>query len=549
MKRIVTIALSVILYGFAQTALAQFTLKTDKDTIKIYPGQTALFTIGFDIQNGYDASILLSLVSGKPLIQNGGGTLSTRVVNTPYDAVMLTVKTTATFTQSGVYQFRVDGTNTGISSSIVCYVEVVASPKTNWRIKTASKPMGGIPGYVIQDSENNYWYRIPQKVLHKVSQGTPLDQWTGEDTTIYNYSDIPPMVDYKSNKLWMANSVVWTIDLVTRYMTIHPVDLVQSMVMDTNTGTVWVAGRRGLASYSNGKWTKYDSTNSVLQGPAFGLALSGSTVWVGNRDALVKYDGTTWTQFTLQNSGLPVRGPKVMAAESNGDVWVALCDYWQADLNPSDVMVGLGKFDGTSWTVYDYQNSPLHRSNVINSIAIDKKGNKWIATPLHSTDSYNFTGAGILKFDNKEWTAYTKDNSPLPDNEINWIGVDNDDNVWFHQYLPQIQNRISFWGVFNENGLPFPMAPTSVEEQPIDNPNTDGGIILSPNPVSTRLSVSGIEGVTAITIVNSLGVAVMQCSMENMGSTIDVSGLPNGVYFVQFRTATGMITRPVVVSH
>ncbi len=347
----------------------------------------------------------------------------------------------------------------------------------------------------------------------------------------------------------MANSVVWTIDLVTRYMTIHPVDLVQSMVMDTNTGTVWVAGRRGLASYSNGTWTKYDSTNSVLQGPAVGLALSGSTVWVGNRDALVKYDGTTWTQFTLQNSGLPVRGPKVMAAESNGDVWVALCDYWQADLNPSDVMVGLGKFDGTSWTVYDYQNSPLHRSNVINSIAIDKKGNKWIATPLHSTDSYNFTGAGILKFDNKEWTAYTKDNSPLPDNEINWIGVDNDDNVWFHQYLPQIQNRISFWGVFNENGLPFPMAPTSVEEQPIDNPKTDGGIILSRNPASTSLTFSGIEGVTAITIVNSLGMEVMQCSMENMGSTIDVSGLPNGVYFVQFRTATGMITRPVVVSH
>ncbi|MFN8359204.1 MAG: T9SS type A sorting domain-containing protein [Candidatus Kapaibacterium sp.] len=548
MKRIVTIALSVIVFGFAQTALAQFTLKTDKDTIKIYPGETAVFSIGFDIQNGYDASIKLNVVPGKPLLQYGDGTLSAYIVNFPYSDVKLMVKTTATFTKTGVYQFRIDGTNTGISSSVICYVAVVASPQTHWRIKTANNPMGGILNSVFQDTENNYWYSIPGKHLHKVSKGTPLDQWRGDDTTVYGYAGHTPIVDYKSNKLWMADHGVWSINLQSKYYTVHPVQLGYCVVLDTNTGTIWAGGRNGLARYVQGTWTIYDTTNSILRGPVLGLALSGSTVWMGTEGALVKYDGTTWTEYTIQNSGMPCYAPKVMAVESNGDVWVGLGGSWTTD-NPEaeNAMKGLGKFDGTSWTVYNDKNSPLNYSNIVNAVAIDKKGNKWIATAKHQTDTYDYGGVGILKFDNKEWTAYTKDNSPLPDNKINWLAVDNDDNVWFHQYLPN--DYISFWGVFNENGLPFPMAPTSVEEQPIDNPDTDGSIILTPNPVSTSLSVSGIEGVTAITIVNSLGMAVMQCSMENMGSTIDVSGLPNGVYFVQFRTATGMITRPVVVSH
>jgi len=538
------------MFGIAHTALAQFTLKTDKDTIKIYPGETAVFTIGFDIQNGYDASILLSHVPGKPLMQNGGGTLSMHVVNSPYNDVTLTVKTTAVFTQRGVYQFRVEGKNTGISSSVVCYVEVVTSPQTHWRIKTASKPMGGIPKYVIQDSENNYWYGIPDKHLHKVSKGSPLDQWRGDDTTLYGYAGLTPLVDYKSNKLWMTSSGIWSVDLTTKYFTVHPVDLVYCMVLDTNTHTLWVGGRLGLARYAQGEWTIYDTTNSILRGPVLGLALSGSTVWMGSEGALVKYDGTTWTEYTTQNSGMPCYAPKVMAVESNGDVWVGLGGSWTTE-NPEAMhaMFGLGKFDGTSWTVYNHQNSPLNYSNIVNAVAIDKKGNKWIATAKHHEDSYNYGGAGILKFDNNEWTAYTKDNSPLPDNKINWVGVDNDDNVWFHQYLPNINNYISFWGVFNENGLPFPMAPTSVEEKPIDIPYSERGIIISPNPVSMSFTVSGIQGITAMTIVNPLGMEVKECSRENLQGSIDVSGLPNGVYFVQLRTATGMITRPVVVSH
>ena len=41
-------------------------------------------------------------------------------------------------------------------------------------------------------------------------------------------------------------------------------------------------------------------------------------------------------------------------------------------------------------------------------------------------------------------------------------------------------------------------------------------------------------------------------STSNLGSSnqeVDVSGLSSGLYFVQIRTPTGLITKPIVVSH
>ncbi|MFN8361055.1 MAG: YCF48-related protein [Candidatus Kapaibacterium sp.] len=86
---------------------------------------------------------------------------------------------------------------------------------------------------------------------------------------------------------------------------------------------------------------------------------------------------------------------------------------------------------------------------------------------------------------------------------------------------------------------------TSVEEpaQHLSN-----GIILSPNPVSSSFTVSDAGGATMIKVINSIGVEIKNVAISGDKVTIDVSDLASGIYFVQMRTATGMFTKPIVVS-
>jgi len=85
---------------------------------------------------------------------------------------------------------------------------------------------------------------------------------------------------------------------------------------------------------------------------------------------------------------------------------------------------------------------------------------------------------------------------------------------------------------------------TAIEELP----SSLDGIAISPNPASASFTISGIDGVTSVKIFTSLGMEVKQLSMVNGQLSIDVSDLASGVYFVQFRSQTGVISKPIVVS-
>ena len=79
---------------------------------------------------------------------------------------------------------------------------------------------------------------------------------------------------------------------------------------------------------------------------------------------------------------------------------------------------GLAAFDGTIWNVFNTSNSPLP-DNSINVIAIDDSNHKWIGT-----------SNGLAKFDGIQWTVYTHENSGLSSNYIQDIAFDDSGNVW-----------------------------------------------------------------------------------------------------------------------
>lgn len=92
-------------------------------------------------------------------------------------------------------------------------------------------------------------------------------------------------------------------------------------------------------------------------------------------------------------------------------------------------------------------------------------------------------------------------------------------------------------------GMNFENSTNDVYEQS----EPAGGILLSPNPVSTSFTVSGIEGVSSLTMINSIGMEVFYQKEVNNRENIDITMLQNGLYFVSIRTGGKVVVKPIIV--
>ena len=121
---------------------------------------------------------------------------------------------------------------------------------------------------------------------------------------------------------------------------------------------------------------------------------------------IFNYDGTSWTAYRPDNSPLPNCNATVVYVDNqSGKVWVGLAG-------------AVAVFNGSSWKVFYIPDNNIS-SYQITSMAIDKFGNKWFGT----------MDGGLRKFDGTTWTIYTPYNSQLPDFRISAIGfnpVNND---------------------------------------------------------------------------------------------------------------------------
>ncbi|MES2560447.1 MAG: T9SS type A sorting domain-containing protein [Bacteroidota bacterium] len=68
---------------------------------------------------------------------------------------------------------------------------------------------------------------------------------------------------------------------------------------------------------------------------------------------------------------------------------------------------------------------------------------------------------------------------------------------------------------------------------------------IFPNPAAFSIHIETAEPLALITMVNSIGAVVAETSSADM----DVSSLPNGLYFLHVSGADGVVTRKVVIQH
>ncbi len=576
-KLLQALALSIMLVALCGAPLSamqtDFTLKTDSDTITIIKGKPCSFNINMTVPTDFDGWITLRSASALSEY------LSDTVVHSPYTGVKLTIYGTLQMAP-GVYDITLSGEyfpHSGDNSATThCYVRILPLPYNpdQWRIFQT----GFLPTFVLQDSEKNYWFNYasvdtPGSTIYKQGASNLIEKIKEPRDNFHFYAGRmtnPPVIDNAHKVLWTTtryfNSVLGGVSRSSfdgknktefTYKNSPLPDSSATAVAIDSKGGAWIGTNKGVAYLLNNEWTIFTlkNTDSVLgKEPITSITVSEQNVWIGTTNGLVKFDGTAWTRFTPQNSGMPAPFVWNLAAEQGGGLWMGLSTWQHNPYYPTygrpTTMIGVAKFDGKNWTLYNHQNTPLGKDNYVNSISIDSKGTKWFSTASASlSDSpTNFVrGAGIVKFDNTTWTAFTTANSPLITDNVNWVGLDNDDNVWFTSYFTL--GRDMFWGVYNEQALPpFLFSPVGVEELP--NTPADG-ITISPNPINSRFTITGAENVTAIHLLNSMGMEVAESRRYVTASgtfEMDVSDVAAGVYGVVISTPTGIITKMIVVS-
>ena len=127
--------------------------------------------------------------------------------------------------------------------------------------------------------------------------------------------------------------------------------------------------RRGTGTIRRDQLDNLHISNSgIPSNVVTAIAFSGTITWIGTLNGgLAKFDGTTWTTYDPDNSGLPDMWVTAIAIDQSGILWIGTDNG------------GLAKLDGTNWTLYNTSNSDMP-SDIVTSINIDNNGSNWIGT-------------------------------------------------------------------------------------------------------------------------------------------------------------------------
>lgn len=115
--------------------------------------------------------------------------------------------------------------------------------------------------------------------------------------------------------------------------------------------------------------------------------------------------GYTFLQNRIRND---------LKTDNNNNVWVAF------------QRIGLGKFDGTNWTIYNPSNSSFPDTTVY-EIAFDAAQNLWAGT-----------NKGLVMFDGTNFTLFNSSNSSLPYDTIRALAINGNDK-WLGTYIGAVK--------------------------------------------------------------------------------------------------------------
>jgi len=338
---------------------------------------------------------------------------------------------------------------------------------TDWRLSQINMPSGSMIDY---DMSN---LNLPDSALSCIAIDSQGNKWIGFG------GNVSP----NTGGLCKFDGQIWT-----SYTTVNsglPDNCILSIAIDSNN-VVWVGTyNAGLARFDGVNWEVFNVSNSsLLNNHITDIAIDNeNSIWLSTwNGGLYKYNGTAWSSYNVEAHGLG-NSVRCVSVDGVGIVWVGTSD-------------GLGRFDGSAWSVYTTSNTILP-DNRITDIAFDSEGKKWISC-------YNFENGegGVLCFDDTNWNLFDTSNSELPSNKVNVIVIDGNDTKWIGTW--------SGLAAYNENGI------TANEDHLIF---VDEGISISnyPNPFNPTTTISynlPNSGTTTLNIYNIKGQLIKQLADE-----------------------------------
>jgi Predicted periplasmic ligand-binding sensor domain len=172
----------------------------------------------------------------------------------------------------------------------------------------------------------------------------------------------------------------------------------------------------GLVRY-DGAWHLFDTTNSLIP---FNFiesiyACPNNCLWIMGQKRLASFDGHQWEERSDILSTLPKTTCMLCAVDRGGRLYFATTEG------------RLYMWEGTSKEI-PIAAVPL-AGNRLSSLAMDRHNILWMV----SADPYsaNPRSRNICSFDGLNWTSYDPSTSPLLNNAMGTVAVDNNDTKWF----------------------------------------------------------------------------------------------------------------------
>lgn len=340
-----------------------------------------------------------------------------------------------------------------------------------------------VSGYNSAMFDGNFWYRLntresafPGNAVYSIFHASDNTSWIG------NYYG---MTHFSGNSITNYNH-----DDSSAYFT------VLSYAEDRN-GKLYAGHYNGVTVFENNSWHHV----SIPPGPLFSNISaynicfdSDNNLWIATFPGLVKFDGTNTTYYSLYLNNFPASEVKCLDIDANGNIIAGInggITYWNGNkwitkLIPDpvyddkvwDLVVigdiiwmattgGLVKYDGTNWTYFTPDNSPLPNS-FIRSMDCDANGNLWMINGPNT----------IVKFDGQNWQVLNFFETGMLYGPQWCLRVDNQDNVWLGGHDCGIS-------IYNENGI---YLNTSETTQTYNNQNFIK--LVYPNPTSGEIKIS-----------------------------------------------------------
>ncbi|OGU75958.1 MAG: hypothetical protein A2V93_05255 [Ignavibacteria bacterium RBG_16_34_14] len=373
----------------------------------------------------------------------------------------------------------------------------------------------------ILEYDGEFWKKLPNPELDNEAsfKGIVTDSsgtlWLASTKGIYFYKDsswqfINPSnndlpygtvgklaVDMENN-IWMGlievvyfNSNTWTWKSFSLDESPFGFGYIFNIEIDSNN-VVWFTCAEGLFSINNDSLIKHDQEDILRYNRIILVEVDSlNNKWFLTDMALVKFDGNSYQNFLLTDS-VVTPGYAIffidMHFDNDGYLWILTSNKlvkfngtdWQVfkfpwlgyDLYSFDidnanniwlgaVGIGLVKFDGTEWILYDDTNSDLV-NKYVSVVKIDNDDNIWIGSSRYNDGIAN-KPSSLSRFDRESFIHFDMNNSPFPDAEfLDDIAIDRENNKW-------IAPRWAGVTVYKENGISFPQSNNSLSASTTEN--------------------------------------------------------------------------------